>query len=65
MSPDTRGYDAGQWVDGTVDRWQMTLLVDIGCPECGRTGPVRKVDIGVYRCADCDREFTQADLSTG
>jgi len=39
----------------------MSLLVDIGCPDCGRTRPVRKVAIGTYRCAECDREFTQSE----
>ncbi|WP_424019234.1 hypothetical protein ACOZ4N_07110 [Halorientalis pallida] len=40
----------------------MTLLVDIACPSCGRTRPVRKVAIGTYRCGDCGREFTEADI---
>ncbi|MFB6084199.1 MAG: hypothetical protein ABEJ94_08145 [Halorientalis sp.] len=40
----------------------MTLLVDITCPSCGRTRPVRKIAIGTYRCGDCDREFTEADV---
>lgn len=37
----------------------MTLLVDIGCPECGRKSTVRKQDIGRYYCEDCEHEFTQ------
>lgn len=40
----------------------MTILVDIGCPDCGRTESVRKVGIGTYRCVECGREFTEADL---
>jgi len=40
----------------------MTVLVDIGCPACGRTEPVRKVGIGTYRCVDCGREFTEAEV---
>lgn len=42
----------------------MTLLVDIGCPECGRKGPVRKRGLGRYYCAACDREFTQDEVVT-
>jgi transposase-like protein len=40
----------------------MTLAVDISCPSCDRTGPVRKVGIGAYRCAECEREFTRDDV---
>lgn len=36
----------------------MTVVADIGCPECGLTGPVYKLSIGRYRCSECDREFT-------
>ncbi len=40
----------------------MTVLVDISCPECGLTEPVRKLQIGRYRCAECGFEFTQDDI---
>jgi tRNA(Ile2) C34 agmatinyltransferase TiaS len=40
----------------------MTVLVDIGCPDCGRTEPVRKVGIGRYRCDECGSEFTESDV---
>jgi transposase-like protein len=40
----------------------MTVLVDIGCPDCGRTEPVRKVGIGRYRCGECGREFTESEV---
>ncbi|WP_256465437.1 hypothetical protein [Halorientalis marina] len=40
----------------------MTLLVDIDCPDCGRSEPVRKVGIGTYRCGECGREFTESDV---
>lgn len=40
----------------------MTLLVDIGCPDCGRKHPVRKRGLGRYYCEACDRTFTQADV---
>lgn len=36
----------------------MTLVADIGCPECERTRSVHKLAIGRYRCAACDREFS-------
>lgn len=42
----------------------MTVLVDIGCPDCGRKRSVRKRGLGRYRCAECDREFTHADVET-
>jgi ribosomal protein L37AE/L43A len=41
----------------------MTLLVDIGCPDCGRTGSVRKRGLGRYYCTECDREFTQGEVT--
>lgn len=40
----------------------MTLLVDIGCPECGRKRSVSKRDLGRYYCKECDRVFTQTDV---
>lgn len=40
----------------------MTLLVDIGCPDCGRKHSVRKRGLGRYYCEECDREFTQAEV---
>lgn len=40
----------------------MTLLVDIGCPDCGRKRTVRKRGLARYYCEECDREFTQADV---
>lgn len=40
----------------------MTVVIDISCPICEQTGTVRKVGIGTYRCVDCDREFSQADV---
>lgn len=40
----------------------MTILVDISCPECGQTEPVRKLKIGQYRCTDCELDFTQTDI---
>lgn len=40
----------------------MSLLVDIGCPDCGRKTTVRKRGLGQYYCEACDRTFTQADV---
>jgi len=40
----------------------MTMLVDIECPDCELTKPVRKVGIGTYRCGRCGREFTGSDV---
>jgi ribosomal protein L37AE/L43A len=40
----------------------MTVLVDIDCPECGRTATVRKLALGRYRCGDCGTEFSQEDV---
>lgn len=40
----------------------MSLLVDISCPECGRTDTVRKVGLDLYRCTECDHEFSQEDI---
>ncbi|MEE6211461.1 hypothetical protein U3A55_15040 [Salarchaeum sp. III] len=40
----------------------MTVL-DIECPDCGRVESVRKAGIGEYRCTECGREFSRADLS--
>ena len=37
-------------------------VIDIACPSCGRTGPVRKVRIGAYRCAECGHEFDHTDV---
>jgi len=42
----------------------MTLLVDIGCPECDRRGSVLKRGLGRYYCEECDREFTLADVES-
>ena len=41
----------------------MTLLVDIGCPDCGRKRSVRKRGLGRYYCEECDREFTQEEVA--
>lgn len=40
----------------------MTLVVDISCPECGRTDPVQKEGIATYRCTACEFEFSQEDV---
>jgi len=40
----------------------MTIVVDIACPNCGRTDTVRKEGLGTYRCAECGHEFTQEDI---
>jgi predicted nucleic acid-binding Zn-ribbon protein len=48
--------------DGGVFDSGMTVLVDIGCPDCGRTEPVRKVGIGRYRCEECGRVFTESEV---
>lgn len=40
----------------------MTLLVEIGCPNCGRKRTVRKRDLGRYYCEECDLEFTQDEV---
>ncbi|MFB6142058.1 MAG: hypothetical protein ABEJ30_01800 [Halorientalis sp.] len=40
----------------------MSVLVDISCPACERTLPVRKVSIGRYRCGECGHEFTHDDV---
>jgi len=38
----------------------VTAVIDIACPGCGRTAPVRKEGLATYRCVECDREFDQA-----
>jgi DNA-directed RNA polymerase subunit RPC12/RpoP len=40
----------------------MTVVVDIECPYCGRTGPVRKERIATYRCDDCGTEFGREEI---
>jgi transposase-like protein len=40
----------------------MTAVVDIGCPECRRTEPVRKRGIDRYHCTDCDVTFSHEAL---
>ena len=41
---------------------RVVSVIDIACPACGRTGSVRKVRIGTYRCDDCGHEFDHSDL---
>jgi len=40
----------------------MTVVVDIACPKCGETDPVRKEGLGTYRCLECDHTFSQTDV---
>jgi len=40
----------------------MTVVVDIACPKCGETDPVRKEGLGTYRCIECDHTFSQTDV---
>jgi len=40
----------------------MSVLIDIACPECGRTQSVRKVALDRYRCEECCVEFSQEDV---
>lgn len=40
----------------------MTLVIDVGCPECGRKAAVRKVDLGEYRYGACDAAFSTEDV---
>ncbi|MFC4551331.1 MULTISPECIES: hypothetical protein [Halorussus] len=40
----------------------MTLLVDIGCPDCGRKRTVEKRGLDRYYCTECDRAFTSEDV---
>lgn len=37
-------------------------VIDISCPDCGRTGSVRKEQIGTYRCTECGLAFDHEDL---
>ncbi len=43
----------------------MTVVVDISCPKCGQTDPVRKESLATYRCIDCDHSFSQTDVEPG
>ena len=43
-------------------RLSMTLLVDIGCPDCGRNRTVEKRGLDRYYCTECDRAFTSEDV---
>lgn len=47
-------------VEGVPAR--MTVLVDIDCPDCGRSRPVEKIALGRYGCDDCGIEFSQEDV---
>jgi transposase-like protein len=40
----------------------VTAVVDISCPNCDRTEPVRKRDLDHYYCADCGTEFGHEEL---
>ncbi|MFB6171305.1 MAG: hypothetical protein ABEJ23_02145 [Haloarculaceae archaeon] len=40
----------------------MTAVVDISCPDCGRTDPVVKLRLDTYRCQECGREFSHQDV---
>lgn len=41
---------------------QGVFVVDIACPDCGRTSPVQKIALGRYRCGECDVEFSPREL---
>lgn len=41
----------------------MSRVVDIECPECGSSTSLQKVEIGSYRCVDCDVTFDHGDAS--
>lgn len=40
----------------------MTAVVDIDCPECGKTQPVMKIGIDRYCCTACEVEFSHEDV---
>ena len=40
----------------------MTVVIDIECPDCGRSDPVQKRDLGTYRCTHCGAEFDRKDV---
>ncbi|MFB6173719.1 MAG: hypothetical protein ABEI39_03675 [Halobacteriales archaeon] len=40
----------------------MTIVLDISCPECGQSEPVRKVGLATYRCTECGIEFDHEDV---
>ena len=40
----------------------MATVHDIPCPECDAVAPVEKEGIDVYRCTDCDHQFTIDDI---
>lgn len=40
----------------------MTVVVDISCPECGETQAVRKVGIGRYECTECGATFDETEV---
>jgi ribosomal protein L37AE/L43A len=40
----------------------MTVVVDISCPECGETQAVRKVGIGRYECGECGATFDETQV---
>jgi ribosomal protein L37AE/L43A len=43
----------------------VTAVIDISCPECGRTDAVQKEGLGTYRCTECGAEFDQGAIEPG
>lgn len=46
----------------TANNHRVVTVIDIECPACGRTRPVRKERIGAYRCTACGNEFDHGDV---
>lgn len=40
----------------------MTIVVDISCPSCGLSDPVRKEQLDTYRCSNCGHVFSPEDV---
>lgn len=43
----------------------MSVPIDIACPNCGSTEPVRKLALDRYRCTACGTEFSPEDVLPG
>lgn len=41
---------------------ESVIVVDITCPDCGRTRTVQKVALGEYRCVECEASFSPEDV---
>jgi ribosomal protein L37AE/L43A len=38
----------------------VTAVIDISCPACGRTDTVRKEGLATHRCGACGEAFDQS-----